>query len=38
MENMEKEGVIIFGGSAGSIEVIMNIFPFIPAKTLWSSI
>ncbi len=27
---MEKEGVIIFGGSAGSIEVIMNIFPFIP--------
>jgi sigma-B regulation protein RsbU (phosphoserine phosphatase) len=30
MENMEKEGVIIFGGSAGSIEVIMNIFPFIP--------
>ena len=31
MENMEKEGVIIFGGSGGSIEVIMNIFPFIPA-------
>ena len=30
MEDMEKEGVIIFGGSAGSIEVIMNIFPFIP--------
>lgn len=29
---MEKEGVIIFGGSAGSIEVIMNIFPFIPAN------
>jgi len=27
---MEKEGLIIFGGSAGSIEVIMNIFPFIP--------
>lgn len=32
MENMEKEGVIIFGGSAGSIEVIMNLFPFIPAN------
>jgi chemotaxis response regulator CheB len=32
MEDMEKEGVIIFGGSAGSIEVIMNIFPFIPAN------
>lgn len=31
MEDMEKEGVIILGGSAGSIEVIMNIFPFIPA-------
>ena len=30
MENMEKEGVIIFGGSAGSIDVIMNIFPLIP--------
>ena len=29
---MEKEGVIIFGGSAGSIEAIMNIFPFIPAN------
>jgi len=29
---MEKEGVIVFGGSAGSIEVIMNIFPFIPAN------
>jgi len=32
MENMEKEGVIIFSGSAGSIEVIMNIFPSIPAN------
>ena len=32
MENMEKEGVIIFSGSAGSIEVIMNIFPCIPAN------
>jgi len=32
MENMEKEGVIILGGSAGSIEVIMNILPFIPAN------
>ena len=29
---MEKEGVIIFGGSVGSIEAIMNIFPFIPAN------
>ena len=31
MENMEKGGVIIIGGSAGSIEVIMNLFPVIPA-------
>ena len=29
---MEKEGVIIFGGSVGSIEAIINIFPFIPAN------
>ena len=27
---MEKSGVIIFGGSAGSIEVIMSLFPIIP--------
>ncbi|MFN5459724.1 MAG: chemotaxis protein CheB, partial [Bacteroidota bacterium] len=28
---MEKEGVIVFGGSAGSIEVIINLFPLVPA-------
>ncbi len=27
---MEKRGVIIIGGSAGSIDVIINILPFIP--------
>jgi two-component system chemotaxis response regulator CheB len=27
---MEKEGVIVIGGSAGSIEVIMNLLPTIP--------
>ena len=30
MEDMQKKGIIIIGGSAGSIEVIMNIIPFIP--------
>ena len=27
---MEKEGVILIGGSAGSIEVIVNLLPYIP--------
>ncbi|MFN6038905.1 MAG: chemotaxis protein CheB [Bacteroidota bacterium] len=27
---MEKEGVIVIGGSAGSIEVIINLLPYIP--------
>jgi chemotaxis response regulator CheB len=27
---MEKEGVILIGGSAGSIEVVLNLLPYIP--------
>lgn len=27
---MEKEGVVVIGGSAGSIEVLLNLLPYIP--------
>jgi chemotaxis response regulator CheB len=29
---MEKEGVILIGGSAGSVEVVLNLLPYIPEK------